>query len=148
MPLRMIAYGIRALFFVSRDLGLLETNTTSNSAPTVNVTCPSCSKVNVFSECGHVVCLYCGWGMVIDEYGLVVRGQANKFKCSKCSDLLEYNNIDTRCYCYKCDIMYTRKGSSLVANCYVCSGTGETGFLNKTTCSKCNGAKKLAVSIG
>ena len=115
--------------------------------PILNVTCPNCGNENVFRESGEVLCTFCGCGLVIDRSLLTVRGQVSKIICVKCSDVLKYNHLDTRCYCYKCDIMYIKKDRSLVANCYACGGSGETGVFKKTICNICNGDKKLGVLI-
>jgi hypothetical protein len=131
----------------SAGAGAKPDNPEYEAVSTLNVTCPSCDNENVFHESGEVLCAFCGCGLVIDKFRSTVRCQTIKIKCVKCSDLLKYDYVDTRCYCHKCDIMYIRKGRSLVANCYACGGSGETGAFKKATCSRCHGGKKLAVSI-
>ncbi len=113
----------------------------------LRVTCPKCHKVFESTESGKIKCAFCNWPMVIAHTGWLIKGQPSLVQCLKCNSVIIYNDMEPDVSCPKCDRLYVKCKSSLVTTCTICNGTGLSGFFKKTTCTKCDGKKKLGVKI-
>lgn len=113
----------------------------------LRVTCPKCHKVFESTESGKIKCAFCNWTMVIAHTGWLIKGQPTLISCLKCNSIVAYNDIQLDVACPKCRTLYVKCHNSLITTCTTCKGTGLTGVLKKTTCTKCDGKKKLGVKI-